>query len=247
MVGSRHSSPSEAGLQEGWPYRNPVRVGVASLSQAENRGRADHPRLLLALTVAWALSASIAGCGPQAPQTNGYKAGVQHGMSKAQVEAILGRPTSETPFSLPNNVSAYVMTYGFGQVLLENDKVVAISVVDDPTYVGPFGIKLGIQEDAMKAAFKAHPKKRTGHRDAYDVVVGTTDTRTRDYYDETDGLIIELAAANPNDPLAPFNVISITQANAQGLLLLTSITKAKVGGLYPDQHVFNFVSDPWST
>ena len=197
--------------------------------------------------VALAMGVSIAGCGPQAPQTNGYKPGVQDGMSKAQVEAILGRPTSETPFSLPNNLSAYVMTYGFGQVLLENDKVVAISVVDDPTYVGPFGIKLGIQEDAMKAAFKAHPKKRTGHKDAYDVVVGTTDTRTRDYYDETDGLIIELAAANPNDPLAPFNVISITQANAQGLTLLTSITKAKVGGLYPDQHVFNFVSDPWST
>jgi len=132
-------------------------------------------------------------------------------------------------------------------VLLENDKVVAITVVDDQTYVGPFGIKLGIQEDAMKAAFRAHPKKRTGHRDAYDVVVGTTDTRTRDYYDETDGLIVELAAANPNDPLAPFNVISITQANADGLLLMTSITKAKVGGLYPDQHVFNYVSDPWST
>jgi hypothetical protein len=220
---------------------------VAPISQAETSRRTVFPRLLLALTLASALSASAAGCGPQAPQTNGYKPGVQTGMSKDQVDSILGRTTTQTPFSLPNNIGAYVMTYGFGQVLLENDKVVAITVVDDPTYVGPFGIKLGIQEDAMKAAFRAHPKKRTGHRDAYDVVVGTTDTRTRDYYDETDGLIVELAAANANDPLAPFNVISITQANPQGLSLMTSITKAKVGGLYPDQHVFNYVSDPWST
>jgi len=145
------------------------------------------------------------------------------------------------------NLSAFVMTYVFGQVLLENDKVVAITVADDPTYVGPFGIKLGIQEDAVKAAFHARKAHLTGHRDAYDVVVGTTDTRTRDYYDQTDGVMIEMAAANPNDPLAPFNVISITRASAAGLALLTAITKAKVGGMYPDQHVFNFVSEPWTT
>jgi len=48
-------------------------------------------------------------------------------------------------------------------------------------------------------------------------------------------------------PLAPFNVISITRASAAGLALLTAITKAKVGGMYPDQHVFNFVSEPWTT
>jgi len=222
---------------------------VTPLFQAKTHACTLRLRLVTAVTVAWTLSALVvvAGCGSQAPQTNGYKPGVEHGMSKDQVESILGKPANETPFSLPNNLSAYVMTYVFGQVLLENDKVVAITVADDPTYVGPFGLKLGIQEDAMKAAFKAHKAKRTGHRDAYDTVVGTTDTRTRDYYDETDGLIIELAAANPNDPLAPFNIISITQASAQGLSLMNSITKAKVGGLYPDQHVFNYVSDPWST
>jgi hypothetical protein len=203
-------------------------------------------RLATSLAIVCALCAGLGACAPQAPQTNGYKSGVEPGMTKDQVESILGKAKSEAPFSLPN-ISAYVMTYGFGQVLLEDDKVVAISVVDDQTYVGPFGIALGVNEDAVKAAFKSHKARRTGHKDAYDVVVGTTDTRTRDYYDVTDGLMIELAAANPNDPLAPFNVISITRANDAGLTLLGAITKAKVGGLYPDQHVFNYVSDPWST
>ena len=203
-------------------------------------------RFATSLAVVCALCAPLAACSPPAPQTNGYKAGVEPGMAKEQVESILGKAKSEAPFSLPN-IAAYVMTYGFGQVLLEDGKVVAISVVDDPSYVGPLGIALGANEDAVKAAFKSHKARRTGHKDAYDVVVGTTDTRTRDYYDETDGLIIELAAANPNDPLAPFNVISITRADAAGLKLLGAITKAKVGGLYPDQHVFNYVSDPWST
>ncbi len=226
-----------------------IRYGVlvAPLWQADDRRRGLPGRLLFPLAIVCALSASLVACGPQTPQTNGYKAGVHPGMTKDQVDSILGSPKTEAPFSLTNNVSAYVMTYGFGQVLLENDKVVAITVADDATYVGPFGISLGIQEDAMKAAFKAHKARRTGRRDAYDVVVGTTDTRTRDYYDETDGLIVELAAANPNDPLAPFNVISITQASAEGLSLMGALTKAKVGGLYPDQHVFNFVSEPWST
>lgn len=203
-------------------------------------------RFATSLAIVCVLAAPLAACGPQAPQTNGYKPGVEPGMSKAQVESILGKPTNEAPFSM-TNIAAYVMTYGFGQVLLESDKVVAISVVDDPTYAGPLGIALGVNEDALKAAFRTHKARRTGHMDAYDVVVGTTDTRTRDYYDETDGLMIELAAANPNDPLAPFNIISITRANAAGLALLAAVTKAKVGGLYPDQHVFNYVTEPWST
>lgn len=144
-------------------------------------------------------------------------------------------------------MSAYVLTYPFGQLLLEHGRVVSVTVTDDPTYVGPFGITLGMPEDAVKNAFHTHKAKRTGHRDAYDVVVGQSDTRTRDLYDETDGLMIEMAAANPNDPLAPFNVVSITRANADGLALLTAITKAKVGGSYPDQHVFNYTSDQWNT
>lgn len=191
-------------------------------------------------------AALLTACTAQPPQTNGYKPGVHPGMSRDQVEAILGKPTSEAPFSLLN-LDADVLTYQFGQVLLEHKAVVAISVTADATYVGPFGIALGVNQDAVKAAFHAHPHHRAGHLDAYDVVVGTSDTRTRDLYDQTDHLMIEMAAANPNDPMAPFNVICITQADDAGLALLVAITKAKVGGMYPDQHVFNYVSDPWST
>ena len=187
-----------------------------------------------------------AACAPPPPNTNGYKPGVEPGMTKSQAETVLGKPKQEAPFAL-GAINAYVLTYDFGQLLLEDGKVVAITVADDPTYVGPFGIKLGEPEDGVKAALAAHKKHRVGHKDAYDVVVGTSDTRTRDLYDETDHLMIEMAAANPNDPLAPFNVISITQANDAGLALLAAITKAKVGGMYPDQHVFNYVSEPWKT
>jgi len=193
-----------------------------------------------------ALCLFAAACSSGPPPTNGYKPGVEMGMTKAQAEAILGKAKQEAPFDL-QNLKAFVLTYQFGQLLLEDGKVVAITVADDPTYVGPFGIKLGIQEEAVKAAFAAHKGKRAGHQDGYDDVVGTSDTRTRDLYDETDGLMVEMAAANPNDPLAPFNVISITRANSAGLALLSAITKAKIGGMYPDQHVFNFVSEPWKT
>jgi hypothetical protein len=167
-------------------------------------------------------------------------------LSQAQAEDVLGKPISAAPFSL-DDLNAYVLTFTFGQVLLEHDVVVAVTVADDPSYVGPFGITLGMNQDAVKAAFHAHPGRRSGHLDAYDVIVGATDTRTRDLYDETDHLMIEMAAPNPNDPMAPFNVISITVADDAGLALLTAITKEKVGGNYPGQHVFNYVSDSWST
>lgn len=167
------------------------------------------------------------------------------GIAAAKVESIMAKPSQAQLFSLPGGVSANVMTYPFGQVLLQDGRVVAVTIVGDPDYVGPFGIKLGMPEDQVKAAFASHPKKRTGHKDAYDVVVGQSDTRTRDLYDQTDGLMIELAAANANDPEAAFNVISIALADEAGLSLLASITKAKVGGLYPDQHVYNFVTEPW--
>jgi hypothetical protein len=200
----------------------------------------------IAVAAALAVCVSVAGCSSGPPATNGYKAGTKLGMTQAQAEAILGKPKQQAAFVL-GALKAYVLTYQFGQLLLENGKVVAISIADAPTYVGPFGIKLGMPEDGVKAAFAAHKEKRTGHKDGYDDVVGTTDTRTRDLYDETDQLMIEMAAANPNDPLAPFNVISITQANGAGLALLTAITKAKIGGMYPDQHVFNYISEPWKT
>jgi hypothetical protein len=199
-----------------------------------------------AAAAALAVCVSVAGCSSGPPTTNGYKPGTELGMTQAQAEAILGKPKQQSPFVL-GSLKAYVVTYAFGQLLLENGKIVAITIADDPTYVGPLGIKLGMPEDGVKAAFAAHKQKRTGHKDAYDDVVGTIDTRTRDLYDETDSLMIEMAAANPNDPLAPFNVISITQADRAGFALLTAITKAKMGGNYPDQHVFNFISEPWKT
>lgn len=198
---------------------------------------------MFAVTAACVLAS---GCSPPPAKTNGYKPGIQVGMTKEQAEALLGTPKEEAPFNL-GKLSAYVMTYPFGQLLLENGRVVAVTVADDPAYVGPFGITLGMQEDGVKAAFRQHPEKRTGHRDIYDVVVGQNDTRTRDIYDNTDHLVIEMAASNANDPMAPYNVISITQADEAGLALLAAITKAKVGGLYPDQHVYNFESVPWST
>jgi hypothetical protein len=197
--------------------------------------------------IATAAACSLAAaCGPQQPQLNGYKPGIDFGMTKDQVVALLGAPKEQAPFNLMK-LSAYVMTYPFGQLLLEDDRVVAMTVTDAPAYVGPLGIKLGLTEDAVKALYHAHQARRLGHQDAYDVVVGQNDTRTRDLYDQTDHLMIEMAAANPNDPMAPFNVVSITRANDAGLTLLSELTKAKLGGLYPDQHVFNFTSEPWST
>ena len=97
----------------------------------------------------------------------------------------------------------------------------------------------------MKAALHASKQHRTGHRDSYDVVVGQNDTRTRDLYDQTDHMMIELTAANANDPLAPFNVAQVTLANSAGLQLIDAFTKARLAGLYPDVHVDNFVSMQW--
>jgi hypothetical protein len=212
------------------------------------RGGAAQRRLPLLRRLALAVCAAclaFTACSTPPPQTFGYKPGVEPGMTKEQAEAVLGKAQQEAPFVLVN-LSAFVMTYPFGQVLLEKGEVVAITVAQDQSYVGPFGITLGMPEDVMNSKFHAHRERRSGHRDSYDVLVGQSDTRTHDLYDQTDHLMIELAAANPNDPLAPFNVISITQANDAGLTLLTSITKAKVGGMYPDQHVVNYVSDSWS-
>jgi hypothetical protein len=213
---------------------SPASVGLRAI--ARSRGAA----FIVCLAC---LAASSCSSAPL--QTNGYRPGLEPGMTRAQTETLLGQPQNAAPFVL-GNLNAEVLTYPFGQVLLKDDAVVAITVAVDPSYVGPFGIKLGIPQDAVNAAFHAHPHRRSGHLDAYDVVVGTNDTRTRDLYDVTDHLMIEMAAANANDPMAPFNVISITDANDAGLTLLTSITNAKVGGAYPDQHVYNYVSDTWS-
>jgi hypothetical protein len=140
-----------------------------------------------------------------------------------------------------------VVNYPFGQVLLQDDRVVAVTIASDAQYVGPMGITLGMPDDQVKQRLRADHRRRSGHRDSYDLIVGAIDTRTRDLYDDSDHIIIEMAAANPNDPEAPFRVISITLANPAGASVMSSITQAKVSGLYPDQHVDNFVSDPWHT
>ena len=188
-----------------------------------------------------ALIVTAAACSKPPPPS--YRPGAVPGISRAQLEGIAGKPTSTLPFTLPG-VSAQILAYPFGQAVLQDDKVVVVTVAGDPGYVGAHGVKLGMPEDQLLKAL--HGTRAKGHRDAYDVVVGEMDTRTKDYYDETGHVMYELAAANPNDPLAPFNLIGINLANAEGFTFLENLTKAKVSGLYTGQHIDNFVSDPWS-
>lgn len=196
----------------------------------------------------WAILAAstivAVACGHKAAQLDGYKPGAVPGITRARLEAVLGKPQQDGPFSLPG-VQAEVLTYPFGQVLLQNGTVVAISVNSDPQFHGPFGVTLGMSEDALNAAIAARPRKRSGHKDSYDAIEKTSDTRTRDIFDLSDHVMIELTATNANDPLAPFYVAQVTLANDAGMQLLDAFTKARVAGLYPDVHVVNFVSVPW--
>ena len=189
---------------------------------------------------------TLCGCGHAAPRTDGYKPGAVPGTTRDRAEAILGKPDSVSPFSLPGTgVDAEVLTYPFGQVLVQNGEVVAVSVNNDPEFRGPFGVTIGMSEDNLYAALAAHPRSRAGHRESYDAIEKTSDTRTKDIYDETDHVIIELTAANANDALAPFNVAQVTLVNGKGMNLIEAFTKARVAGLYPEVHVDNFISDPW--
>ncbi len=188
----------------------------------------------------------LGGCGHAPAKVDGYKAEAAPGISRARAIEILGKPQQSGPFSLPGtSINAEVLTYPFGQVLLHNGDVIAISINNDPDYRGPFGVTLGMSEDDMYAALAAHARKRTGHRESYDAIGKSSDTRTKDIYDQTDHLMIELTAANANDPLAPFNVAQLTLTNDAGMRLIEAFTKARTMGLYPDVHVENFVSDPW--
>ena len=188
--------------------------------------------------------ACVVSCSHKAAVTNGYRAEVVPGITHARVVELVGKPQDEAMFSLPG-VQAQVMTYPFGQVLLRSGKVVAVSVNDDPQFHGPFGITLGMSEDDAHAALAAHPRHRTGHKESYDAIEKSGDTRTRDLYDTTDHMMIEFTAANANDPMAPFNVAQVTLANPEGLALMDAFTKARVDGLYPDVHVDNFTSEDW--
>jgi hypothetical protein len=161
------------------------------------------------------------------------------------VESLLGKPTSTLPFRLPG-IEAQILAYPFGQVVVRNGKVIAVTIASDPAYVGPHGMRVGAPEDQLTAALKASGH-RTGHRDAYDLIAGDTVTRTKDLYDETDHVMYELAAANANDPEAPYHVVGINLANPEGFSFFQVVTNAKVSGLYPGQRIDNFTSEPWST
>jgi len=199
---------------------------------------------LLAVGLAGVTAVWTTGCSHNAPFVGGYKAGVVPGISHARVVEIVGKPNDESVFSLPG-VQAQVMSYRFGQVLLKDGTVVAVSINDDPQFRGPFGVTIGMSEDDLHAALAAHPRRRIGHKESYDAVEKNVDTRTRDIYDATDHVMIELTAANANDPMAPFNVAQVTLADDAGLTLIDAFTSARVKGLYPDVHVYNFTSDDW--
>lgn len=196
-------------------------------------------------SAALAFAITVAGCASKPPPSL-YKPGVLPGVGVSRVEALLGKPTSTLPFTLPG-VEAQVLAYPFGQVVERNGKVMAVTIASDPAYVGPHGVSLGASEDRMTAALKAADGHRTGHRDAYDLIVGDAVTRTKDLYDDTDHVMFELAAANANDPEAPYHVISINLADPQGFSFLQAVTNAKVSGLYPGERIDNFTSEPWST
>ena len=103
-------------------------------------------------------------------------------------------------------------------------------------------MRLRTSEDQLMKTLR-FGKHRVVHRDSYDVLAGDIDTRTRDVYDETDHVMYELAAANANDPEAPFSVVSINLADHDGFVFLEAVTQAKVSGLYPGQRIDNFVSE----
>ncbi len=187
----------------------------------------------------------LGACAPHVVPSFGYKPEAVPGITRARCIEILGKPQDSQPFSMPGtNLAAEAMTYQFGQVLVEDGIVVAVSVNNDPAFVGPFGIKIGMSEDDLRSAL-AHHAHHAGHIELYDAIGRQSDTRTKDIYDDTDHLMIELTAANANDPLAPFNVAQVTLANHAGMILIDAFTKARIAGLYPDVHVDNFVSNTW--
>src|SRR5579863_943852 len=202
-------------------------------------------RWLLSLAAAAAILASAA-CSAAPPQSFGYRPGVVPGVTRDKIEAILGKPSASGPFKV-GDINADVMTYPFGQIVLEDDRAIVITIIKDPAYKGPFGAAPGVMNDQFQAAVKAQKVHRSGHVEYYDVLVTQGETRTRDWYDPADNLMVESAATNANDPEAPYQIVAVNLANEAGRALLEQLVKSKLSGEYPDQHVENFVSEPWST
>ena len=188
----------------------------------------------------------VSGCSSGPPPTYGYRAGAVPGLSRDEIQKILGDPTSTSPFTV-GSTDAEVMVYPFGQVILENGRAVVITVIKDPAYRGPFGAAPGVMYDQFQSSFKARKLHRNGHVEDYDVFVTQGETRTRDWYDPADNLMVESAATNANDPEAPYQIVSVNLANDAGRALLDAMVKSKLSGDEPDQHIMNYVSLPWST
>ena len=201
-------------------------------------------RLLVLAAFAW-LALGAAACSPKPPSTSGYSHQIVPGISRERVEQIAGKPVSTQPFDL-DTIHAEVMAYPFGQVILSGNHVIVVTIIKDQAYVGPFGVAPGVMDDQFQASLKAAKGHRSGHVDSYDVIVTQGETRTRDWYDTTDNLMVEFAATNANDPLAPYQIVAVNLANQDGMNLLQQIVKSKLRGEFPDQRVVNFVSEPWS-
>jgi hypothetical protein len=200
----------------------------------------------LASLAAAAAILGLAACSAAPPQSFGYQPGVVPGVTRDKIEAILGKPTSSGPFKV-GSINAEVMIYPFGQVLLENDHAVVITIIKDPAYTGPFGAAPGVMDDQFQAGLKTRKVHRSGHLEYYDVFVTQGETRTRDWYDPADNLMVESAATNANDPEAPYQIVAVNLANEAGRALLEQMVKLKLSGENPDQHVMNYTSEPWST
>jgi hypothetical protein len=188
----------------------------------------------------------LVGCKAGPPSTMGYSHEIVPGVTRERVEEIAGKPVSVQPFNL-DTMHAEVMAYPFGQVILSDGRVIVVTIIKDPAYVGPFGSAPGVMDDQFQASLKAHKGHRSGHIDSYDVIVTQGETRTRDWYDTTDNLMVEEAATNANDPEAPYQIVAVNLANEAGMKLLQQIVKSKLRGEFPDQRIVNFVSEPFST
>jgi hypothetical protein len=200
----------------------------------------------LALCLFVSFTVCDAGCSNGPPATNGYSHQIVPGVTREEVEKIAGKPVSDQPFNL-DAMHAEVLAYPFGQVILRNGRVIVVTIVKDPAYVGPFGAAPGVMDEQFQTSLKAKKGHRTGHTDSYDVIVKEGETRTRDWYDTTDNLMVEFAATNANDPLAPYQIVAVNLANKDGMSLLQQIVKSKQRGEFPDQRIVNFVSEPWTT
>ena len=186
-----------------------------------------------------------ASCAPKAPSTSGYSHEIVPGVTLERVEQVAGKPVSDQPFNL-DTMHADVLAYPFGQVILSGGRVIVVTIIKDAAYHGPFGAAPGVMDEQFQASLKAAKGHRSGHVDSYDVIVTQGETRTRDWYDTTDNLMVEFAATNANDPLAPYQIVAVNLANEDGMNLLQQIVKSKLRGEFPDQRVVNFVSEPWS-